>query len=585
MHQSVKVHNDWKEYRVYRKKFRNAVVSTLFMNAAAFLCVFLVLVNGWSSEYLLQAQSTFEESERKISNIQSSAEDYVDRMYQNRMLMQDVAALFNAGDEAEYLEERRKISQKNTEKILSFSADVKQMFNDSRGKVTGIALYSKRGTKILWMDENANMHLEFNGEIVNAKKNPQFGNVLVSSCDIRNPENIGYVIGRMEFWTDSSEIYRLKQNGKLWGIYDLYRNKIIGSECSEDQEKWMLQAEEEIEPYGWMTGEWGRPVYYIRYVSAQYHYSYVIIKDIGQIVQEHGRLLLVLAGAFALVGAAIILLSYGSICRDADFLRLIIQMFSYIEKGDFQRIEGQEIPKRQSEDEYKMIALALKDVGMKLKNYIEAEYVYKIREQETEMRVLRHQINPHFLYNTLEMIRSMALTNEDPDVADAVAGLGALYRARIHKQDVISLKEEFELLEMYLKIMSLRHGKNFLYQTEVDAEIWEIPTLPFWLQPLTENFFVHGIDRKKEFHLLIVTGSAENGGARINIIDNGLGMDSEKLNEVRRNMMEGNDDPEADIGLRNVYVRLKSFYKERFTMELDNNPEGGFHISIFIGEI
>ena len=137
-------------------------------------------------------------------------------------------------------------------------------------------------------------------------------------------------------------------------------------------------------------------------------------------------------------------------------------------------------------------------------------------------------------------------------------------------------------MEMYLKIMSLRFGDNFVYQMELDPEIEEMPTINFWLQPLAENFFTHGFDRESMYNLLIVSGHAQDGGAHIEIIDNGMGVRPDLMEETRRNMYEGNDDPEADIGLRNVYMRLSYFYRDGFTMDIRNNVEGGFCISIFI---
>lgn len=167
-------------------------------------------------------------------------------------------------------------------------------------------------------------------------------------------------------------------------------------------------------------------------------------------------------------------------------------------------------------------------------------------------------------------------------MADAIAMLGTLYRARMHKTDSITLKEEFALFEMYLKIMTLRFGDNFVYQTEIEEGIGEIPTVNFWLQPLAENFFAHGFDQESEYNLLIVSGCAQKGGAEILIIDNGCGADPSKLLDIRRNMLEGNDEVEADIGLRNVYMRLNYFYGNGFKMDVGNNPEGGFRVSIFI---
>lgn len=198
------------------------------------------------------------------------------------------------------------------------------------------------------------------------------------------------------------------------------------------------------------------------------------------------------------------------------------------------------------------------------------------------MRALKHQINPHFLYNTLESIRSKALMWGDEETAEAITQLGTLYRMIVHCPDVISMKEEVELLEMYLRIMSLRFAGNFVYQLEVEKEAEEVRTLSFWLQPLAENFFTHGFDRDSEFNLLILEIKPEGGGVRVLMADNGLGIVPERLEATRKNMYEGSDDPDADIGLRNVYMRLKYFYGENFTMEIGNNPEGGARISVFI---
>ena len=135
---------------------------------------------------------------------------------------------------------------------------------------------------------------------------------------------------------------------------------------------------------------------------------------------------------------------------------------------------------------------------------------------------------------------------------------------------------------MYLKIMSLRFGDSFVYQMELEDEIGEIPTVNFWMQPLAENFFAHGFHQESDYNLLIVSGYAKEDGAEILISDNGSGVDPAKLKDIRRNMMEGNDEAEGDIGLRNVYMRLNYFYGSRFRMDIDNNVESGFCISIFL---
>ena len=101
----------------------------------------------------------------------------------------------------------------------------------------------------------------------------------------------------------------------------------------------------------------------------------------------------------------------------------------------------------------------------------------------------------------------------DEETAEAITQLGTLYRMIVHCPDVISMKEEVELLEMYLRIMSLRFAGNFVYQLEVEKEAEEVRTLSFWLQPLAENFFTHGFDRDSEFNLLILEIKPEGGAS------------------------------------------------------------------------
>lgn len=99
---------------------------------------------------------------------------------------------------------------------------------------------------------------------------------------------------------------------------------------------------------------------------------------------------------------------------------------------------------------------------------------------------------------------------------------------------------------------------------------------------MAENFFAHGFRQENDYNLLIVSGYAREDGAEILISDNGSGVEPSRLKEIRHNMTEGNDEAEGDIGLRNVYMRLNYFYGSRFKMDVDNNAEGGFRISIFL---
>lgn len=171
---------------------------------------------------------------------------------------------------------------------------------------------------------------------------------------------------------------------------------------------------------------------------------------------------------------------------------------------------------------------------------------------------------------------------KDRETAEAIEGLGRLYRTLIRCPEVIPLKKEAGLLEMYLKLMALRFKDTFVYRVDIEEEAGEVETIAFWLQPLAENFFNHGMDRESEFNLLMLEAVKKEGGILVTMSDNGLGIPKDRLLEIRKNMVEGGDDPGADIGLRNVYMRLNYFYGEAFTMNIENQEAGGLKIDIFL---
>lgn len=574
-------HNTFLGYRIYRKKFLGTAVVVLVLSITVFSGMLVFFVNTWMADLRQQAQSRFMERERRLANIQTWTLDYTNELYENARLMDDLKALITSPNHDQYLWERRKNSLANVSQISYLPADIKKIFMDNRSKIAGVTLRSGSGLKVLWL-ENGDVRLSFDfQDLDDTKMIPGFGDILIASYSIRDPEQMGQTIGTMDFWISSADIYEKDDSIRAsWGIFGREGDVLTGGEVSDRQEDWLHQASQQGVQAGWLPGNQG--VFFSKFTSSQSNFSYVIMKDASSAIADNIYVIVALASAFILIALGTLSASYVGIQTDADFLSTIMAMLAAMEGGKFEEMQKLQLPVRHKENEYGMIAVALKDVGMKLEGYIETEYILKLKEQETEMRALQHQINPHFLYNTLETLRSKALMQGDRDMADAIAMLGTLYRARMHKKDYISLREEFELLEMYLRIMALRFGDNFVYQVELDPEIADIPTVNFWLQPLAENFFTHGFDRESMYNLLIVSGHAQNGGARIEIIDNGAGIRKEMLDETRRNMYEGNDDPEADIGLRNVYMRLSYFYRDGFAMDIGNNVEGGFGISIFI---
>lgn len=583
-HRYEQGHTTFLGYRIYRKRFLGTAAVVLLLSIAVFSGMLIFFMNTWMSELQEQSQIRFWEGERRLANIQSWTMDYINGLYESTRLMDDVKALFSAADEAQYLRERMRNSLGSPQQVRYFPADIKKLFTGNRSRVSGVTLRSMSGMKAIWLERSGDICLSFGyDDLSDVRQLDGFDGILAASCSVRDLQHMNQTIGIIDFWVDCEDIYEKDENFSAdWALLEKDGRMFYDSGLDGRQSLWVELAAREQEQNGWLSDRDGTRFFYVKFTSDQGGYTYVVVKDTASAMRDNLYMLIALLAALVLLDAGVLSSSYVSILADANFLTTIMTMLSDMEGGAFEKIQKMELPVRHRENEYGMIAVALKDVGMKLSGYIETEYILKLKEQETQMRALQHQINPHFLYNTLETLRSKALMQGDRDMADAIAMLGALYRARMHKKESVLLKEEFELLEMYLKIMALRYGDRFVYQTELDPEIENMKTVTFWLQPLAENFFTHGFDRESEYNLLIVSGHAENGGARIEVLDNGAGADPERLPAIRQSMYEGNDDPEADIGLRNVYMRLHYFYRDGFEMDIDNNAEGGFCISIFI---
>ncbi len=568
-------------YRIYRIKFLKTVGFGALISIVVFSGVIAFLMNTWMNDLWQKTQDLFMEKEKILGDIRLRTLDYTNEMYEDIRLMEDTAALFDAHDAEEYMQIRRNNSLNSTAQIGYLPANIKKKLLDRKNQIIGVTLDSDSGTKALWQ-EFGNIRIAYGIEDSKRVMKLRGGDMMVASCPVRNPDHMEQTLGRMHFWVSSYDIYGGHSIPAEWMLLDEEGNILLDNGLTKRYGRWDMKLTKKDRPAGWTFTDNRMPVFFIRHVSEENGYSFLVMKDIWTALSDNRYVVVVIIAAFVLVTLGVLACYYAGVRSDAAFLAMIMEMLSAMEHGNFNRMQELILPARHRENEYNIIAKALKDVGMKLKGHIETEYILKLKEQEVQMRALQHQINPHFLYNSLEMLQSKALVHGDRDMADAISMLGSLYRIRVRKSDSITLREEFNSLEMYLKIMALRFGDCFVYRIEMEDKIGGIPTVNFWMQPLAENFFAHGFHQENEYNLLIVSGYARDDGAEILISDNGNGAEASRLQDIRRSMTEGNDEVEGDIGLRNVYMRLNYFYGSGFKMDVDNNAEGGFRVSIFL---
>lgn len=199
-----------------------------------------------------------------------------------------------------------------------------------------------------------------------------------------------------------------------------------------------------------------------------------------------------------------------------------------------------------------------------------------------ELNFLQSQMNPHFLFNTLNAILVVCTKNNYSDVTDIVKSLSKLLRRLLSwKEDVVSVQEEMSFIEMYLKIEKFRFRDKFDYQFDIDEQAlrYKIPKLS--MQPLVENSCKHGLQTIEGLGIIKVKAAVQDNRLQITVSDNGKGMEAAKLKELLSAISTENSSG-ANIGLRNVYRRLELNYADQVRFEIVSAPDQGTIVSFGI---
>jgi two-component system sensor histidine kinase YesM len=216
------------------------------------------------------------------------------------------------------------------------------------------------------------------------------------------------------------------------------------------------------------------------------------------------------------------------------------------------------------------------------------------RQSQMELKMLTSQINPHFLYNTLETIRMKAVTAGDREVAKAIKILGKMLRFVLDKgnSDEVSLASSLDHVENYLSIQKMRFGDKVGYEIHIDDDIdpESVTTMPLIIQPLVENAIQHGLREKEGNGIIrvditkVMLDSPEEdskSALKITVTDNGEGMSAERLSELKESIKTPSDDG-SSIGISNVYNRIKLKYKDPYTMTIDSTKGVGTVINLYV---
>ena len=258
----------------------------------------------------------------------------------------------------------------------------------------------------------------------------------------------------------------------------------------------------------------------------------------------------------------------------------IMKQMEKVEAGDFEiALESS------ADDELGVLSERFNQMSRTLEKYINQSYVAKLKQSEAEMTALKSQIYPHFLYNTLEIIRMTALDENSERVAKMIEALSEQIRYIIGPlQDMVPLEKEIEIVRKYVYLINCRYQSKVQLGVErKDEGHFVVPKLI--LQPVVENAYVHGIRPKKESGTILIEVCTLDDKLEISVMDNGVGMEEEKVADIYR-LFESEDPGIKDehnwqsIGIKNVNDRIRYMYGEDYGLSITSTVNVGTNVTI-----
>ena len=309
-------------------------------------------------------------------------------------------------------------------------------------------------------------------------------------------------------------------------------------------------------------------------------YRILAVLDKKSVKIETGKNLAPLIIGIIILDNILLIFLYKTFKRYSQQVSIVMQAMDQTAAGNLET----RIDITNTEYELKELSIGINEMLDSINQFVEDIYKLEIKQQDAHMRALQAQINPHFLYNTLEYIRMYAISEGSEELADVVYAFSALLRNNTNQEKTITLKEELDFCEKYVYLYQMRYPNRVAYHFMIDPDLEKIEVPKFVIQPLVENYFKHGIDFTRFDNALSVKVLQEGKRVRIIIKDNGKGMTEKRLKQIEEKLSHPKVELHGSIGLQNVNERLRASFGSSYYMSLENNETGGLTVSITFKE-
>ena len=262
-----------------------------------------------------------------------------------------------------------------------------------------------------------------------------------------------------------------------------------------------------------------------------------------------------------------------AVCLSANLSRPLIRMNEVMERMCRGELDIRLPVDR--EDELGQLSSSFNSMSAELKQYMENQVRQQTQLNETRIAMMQAQLNPHFLYNTLDTMKWVAKANHIPDLATLASKLAKILRASISSEPFITLKQELELADSYAQIQKVRFQGKFTFVFSLPAELERCMVPKLIVQPIVENAVIHGLAECEKGTIFVKAGTGE-GCLIIDVEDDGCGISQEMIEQLNTGKMKGH------LGIYNVNTILQLYFGDAYGLTIDRLEPKGTRVTIRI---